>query len=89
MFVSQSEDSSDKCVASSVKEDESEPEEGYFGDLNTILSGHETTEDTLGQKHLVVPSVGPSFVFMRSSRKKPSKIFCHVNDILNISQVLS
>ena len=40
-----------------------------------------------GREHVKIPSTGPTYVFMKSHRSKPSTIFRHVNDLLSMYEV--
>jgi len=42
------------------------------------------TKDKYGRDHVSYPSTGPSYVFLKSNRAKPSNIWSHVNDIMTI-----
>ena len=41
-----------------------------------------------GRDHVVYPSTGRTYIFLKSNSKKPSTILRHVNDLLTIYQVL-
>ena len=52
-------------------------------DVNTGAS--KITKD--GREHVVYPSTGPCYIFLKSNRAKPSTIRGHINDLLTIYQV--
>ena len=63
---------------------EEEPEENpREADVNT--GANKIIKD--GREHVVYPSTGPCYIFLKSNRARPSTIRGHVNDLLTIYQV--
>ena len=40
-----------------------------------------------GREHVILPNTGPSYIFNRSHRAKPSTIWRHCNDLISLSEV--
>ena len=81
--------------ASRIQNENMDEESGNEGDDeqdNPCEADTETGAKTYmkdGREHVVFPSTGPCYIFLKSNRSKPSTIFRHVNDLLTIFEVLN
>ena len=82
---SSSEEESAPTNVNVESESEDETEQGNQAEADVNTGAKLFMKD--GRQHVVIPTTGPCYIFLKSNRKKPSTILRHINDLLNVYQV--
>ena len=86
--VSEQEEDSDSPSSGSAERLEVEDEDSDPGpQASTFQIPKEKIIVNKGREHVIIPNTGPSYIFNRSHRAKPSTIYRHCNDLISLSEI--